>query len=271
MTEISYIFHDCFLIKMAGCAIIFDYWKDPLSPNSEYPRFLDALDPELPLYVYVSHSHKDHFSRDIFGWATRFPKIHYFVSRETYLKCRYIMSPTSIYAGPKIDSYRMTAMNPGHVTTVNNIRVQAFGSTDIGVSWLVECGGRRIFHAGDFNAWLWIDESTPEEVKQSRDAFSAILDTIVSALNGKQIDYAFFPVDSRIGSEFWTGARTFLRKIDVKVFFPMHFGIGDADEQALRIRDALNFGRYANPDRGEYIGLAAPGNSYADCSPHKNF
>lgn len=48
------------------------------------------------------------------------------------------------------------------------ISVKAFGSTDAGVSFMVETDGKKVFHAGDLNNWHWEDESTPQEVKRWR-------------------------------------------------------------------------------------------------------
>ena len=39
------------------------------------------------------------------------------------------------------------------------LRVHAFGSTDVGISFLVEAEGKKIFHAGDLNNWHWMDEA----------------------------------------------------------------------------------------------------------------
>ncbi|MEI3154718.1 MAG: hypothetical protein V8S95_06185 [Odoribacter sp.] len=44
------------------------------------------------------------------------------------------------------------------------MRIKAFGSTDIGISFLIDIDNIRIFHAGDLNNWHWEEESTPEEI-----------------------------------------------------------------------------------------------------------
>ncbi len=264
MVEIKYVFHDCFVVKTPHCAMIFDYWTDPGSCDKSYPDFLDDLNPDYPLYVFVSHSHKDHFTRKIFNWAARFPKIHYFVSHETALKCRYIMSPTSVYAGPKIKTDQLSELSAGDEWTDEGILIHAFGSTDIGVSWMIEAEGKRFFHAGDFNAWLWRDESTIEEVEKAWNSFVDILADIVKVVAGNPVDYAFFPVDSRIGADWWIGAKTFLESLDVKTLFPMHLGIGDENEQAVRRHDASRFDLYASSTHGRCVLLAMSGDCYAE-------
>lgn len=265
--KIRYIFHDCFTISTPEVQMIFDYWmNDPVANqsqsedkdqegNRELPVFIDSLDPEKPLYVFVSHSHKDHFTYRIFEFATRFRDIRYIMSREAMKRCRHIMSPTSVYKGCKISASHVVGLSKGEDWSDSRLHVHALGSTDIGVSFMIDCAGRRIFHAGDFNAWLWLDESTPEEIRQARNKFNTVLDDIIAHNAGRHIDVAFFPVDSRIGSGYFEGAREFVRRLDIGIFFPMHCGIGSPAEQLVRKRDAARFDLYRNPSRGLYVAM----------------
>ncbi len=54
-----------------------------------------------------------------------------------------------------------------------DIEVYAFGSTDIGVSFVIIFEGITIFHAGDLNYWSWKKESNDAEITQSYDMFDA--------------------------------------------------------------------------------------------------
>lgn len=261
--EIKYIWHDCFTVRTPECSVVFDYWKDPVVGEGKPSRFIESGDPsemlprDLPLYVVVSHHHKDHFNREIFRWAALFPNIRYILSRDTMRMCRHVFSPDSVYAGPKVDSSRATVLRPGESFSDGVMKVAAFGSTDIGNSYIVETGGYRLFHAGDLNAWVWADESTSAEVRAAIRDFEAKLEPIcrylVEAHDGGCVDVAMFPVDSRIGSGYYTGAKIFVRAVDTARFLPMHFGLGDVAEQARYERDALRFSLYANPDRGDYL------------------
>ncbi len=262
--ELTYIWHDCFVARGEGFAAVFDYWTDPETSGGD-PRFLDSLDPARPLYVFVSHHHKDHLNRDIFGWAERFPKIHYVLSKDTVRACRHILSSTSVDSGPKVERGRYTELKPGMTASFGDIKIRAFGSTDIGNSYLVETPEGRIFHAGDLNAWVWTDDSTQQEINKAIGDFKAILNDITAYLEtqaDRRISICMFPVDSRIGGEYYTGARMFVRAVDVVHFFPMHFGLGDASEQRRHRLDATRFGLYANPDRGDYIALQSPYSSF---------
>lgn len=261
MIKISYVWHDCFVVETDVANFVFDYWFDSAGHHSDMPVEVARLDRSMPLYVLVSHGHKDHYNRAIFGWASQFENIRYVVSADVFRRMRHIVSQTSVYSGPKVNASLVTPLRCGESAVFGDIRVMAFPSTDIGNSYMLDICGMRIFHAGDLNAWIWKDESTEQEIKKALGDYRACLRDIEQAC-GRRIDYAFFPVDSRIGTDYFTGAYEFVRRFEVGHFFPMHFALGDVDERAVRCADALKFDLYACPERGEYIPLALPGTVY---------
>ncbi len=366
MAKITYIRHSCFLLELPEANFIFDYWRDPSDSGSksrgEIPEFIRRLPEEKPLYLLVSHGHKDHYNPEIFGWAEHFADARFIVSNDVWKRCRHIASPTSVYHGPRVDPERLVRLLPGERFSQGDISISAFPSTDIGNSYMVIAGGKRIFHAGDLNAWIWLEESSEQEIRKAMGDYRACLRHIASPTSvyhgprvdperlvrllpgerfsqgdisisafpstdignsymviagGKRIfhagdlnawiwleesseqeirkamgdyraclrsvaesfagdsgevpppekrciDFAFFPVDSRLGKDYFTGARIFVREFNVAHFFPMHFGLGDEAEQRQRCDDALKFSLYANPDRGEYIPLASPFATFLD-------
>lgn len=66
-----------------------------------------------------------------------------------------------------------TYINKGDVYEDPNIRIEAFGSTDVGISFLIDLQGIRLFHAGDLNNWHWSEESTPQEIRKAEGDFLA--------------------------------------------------------------------------------------------------
>ena len=269
MTKITYIWHDCFVVERPQYVLIFDYWRDPITDvqktdtDKSYPSFLSELPEEKPLYIIVSHHHKDHFNKDIFKWGEKVANIRYIISKDVRRHIRYLLNPESTYSGSRPDPDRITVLDRGEIYEDSIIQVEAFGSTDIGNSYCVtDKEGVSIFHAGDLNAWIWKDESTDKEVAEALEKFRSIVGEISE--KHSKIDYAMFPVDSRIGRDYFTGAGIFVREIEIKHFFPMHFGLGETPcEQQRYRRDAARIELYANPERGEYICLQAPYSSYA--------
>lgn len=245
---VEFVWHDCFVVKSDSVNMVFDYWLDKDGENREFPDFLSELDPDKPLIVFVSHGHKDHYNPAIFSWASRFSNIHYIVSKDVYKRIRHIISPSSVYSGPKVDESSVIQMRPGDDYFADSFHVRACPSTDIGNSYMVETDGQRFFHAGDLNAWIWLDESTEQEVKKALGDYKACLRDIAAYLDsaeadawrsGAVIDYCFFPVDSRIGRDYETGAKMFLETFKVINFCPMHFDLGDDAERLERKADAL--------------------------------
>ena len=99
--------------------------------------------------------------------------------------------------------------------------IKAFGSTDVGISFLIETEGKTIFHAGDLNNWHWMNESPEDEWKRDEKKF---LDEIKVISNDyKNIDLVLFPIDPRLGSEYMRGGKQFIDLIKPTVFIPMHF------------------------------------------------
>ena len=114
----------------------------------------------------------------------------------------------------------------GESFSVLGLPVRAFGSTDLGLSYLVEVDGWRVFHAGDFNLWHWEEESTPQEIAEATEGFERILADLADCAAGT-IDLAFFPLDPRMGKHTDRGAVRFLKVLRPKVLVPMHLQ-GDA-------------------------------------------
>lgn len=247
--------------------MVFDYWYDPTCRESDIPGFLRDFPKDKPLYVLVSHFHKDHFNKVIFKWGESHPDIHYIISRDVARQIRYMLNPESRYAGVKVNPDTVTVLSKMEVYEDSNIDVHCFGSTDIGNSYAVtlKTTGLKVFHAGDLNCWTWRDESTPEEIRAAERAFLSELKPVKEKFT--EFDIVMFPVDSRIGTGFNEGAKIFVNTFNVKRFFPMHFTLADnASELEQRRRDAIHFNAFA-PDHGEFIGLTEPYDTYSDEDP----
>ena len=259
--KIQYIWHDCFVVYLPEMTLVTDYWMDASSTGAQpedFPRFLDEIPQDKPLYVLVSHHHKDHFARSIFRWESRFPLIHFIISADTAKSISYMLKPGSTYKGIyKPGPGKVTVLKPGESFSAGGLRILAFPSTDTGNSYLIEVQDKKIFHAGDLNAWIWKDESTRAEVAAAIRDYKLILERIKEVT--EEIDVAFFPVDSRIGTDWCEGAAIFVRVFKVEYFIPMHFTLATPGHTILdRIADAVSFDNYRNPSRGRYLPLTVP-------------
>ncbi len=198
---VTYLYHSGFCVAYNNTLVVFDYAPGEQSaPGS--PGVITAQDLESfqQVVVLVTHSHADHFDPTIFDWAKP-GKVHYVLSDEI---------------PPQWPGARM---KPGDKLSVAGINIEAYDSTDLGVSFLVDMGEYRVFHAGDLNLWHWRDVSTLQEIEAAERAFHEA----VRPLEGQEIDLAFFPVDPRQGSLYDAGANYFVMAVKPRVLIPMHW------------------------------------------------
>ena len=203
--KITYIYHSGFIIECERSTIIVDYYKD--TDDEIVHRSLNSFPGKL--YVLSSHWHPDHFSKDVLKWKNVRPDIQYIFSKDI-LK-RKLVSPDEGIFVVKEDVWQD-----------ENIRIKAFGSTDIGVSFLIEAEGKTIFHAGDLNNWHWDEESTPEEIQSSERHFLKEIRALHNEIHN--LDVVMFPIDCRLGKNYMRGAEQLIDLIHVGTFIPMHFG-----------------------------------------------
>lgn len=234
MAKLTYIYHDCFVFETEKEIFVFDFWKDPFSPNKELPYFLEIADKSKNLIVIVSHHHKDHYNKNIFKWFHYFNSTKYILSKDTAKYCRHIINPHSIYKGFKPDSKDIHILSPGETYKQNDFEIHAFESTDIGNSYLLNISNRTLFHAGDLNAWTWQEESDQDEIDEMTQKFINIIDSIKEIKTN--FDIVMFPVDPRMGKGFYEGAKLFNEAFKTSYFLPMHFCLAESEEKEIIFR-----------------------------------
>jgi L-ascorbate metabolism protein UlaG (beta-lactamase superfamily) len=206
--RIHYLYHSGFAVETPNHFLIFDYFNDV--PEGTERSISNGVISEHDIItkkdvlVFSSHGHYDHFNPVIFNWEKYNPNIQYILSSDielTTIKSKY--HSMALYKSIKLD----------------NITIKTFGSTDIGVSFLVNVDGISIFHAGDLNWWHWKDD-TNEERKAAEENFKYEIEKILN----QQVDIAFFPVDPRLEEFYYIGAEYFIQKVKPEILVPMHFG-----------------------------------------------
>jgi L-ascorbate metabolism protein UlaG (beta-lactamase superfamily) len=201
--------------------LVFDHYMNE-NKGLEYGSVSEAdLINAERVYVFVSHSHSDHYSKDIFKWADVNPNTTYILD-------------STVKPDKNVNS---VVLSKGKTYDDGYIFVEEFGSTDMGGSFYVTCEGKRFYHAGDFNYWHWRDEGDERYSRVMRIYFDKELKFLQSGV--KHIDYAFFPVDNRIGSGYDEGADMFIETMKPAAFVPIHF---------RRFRVAEEYGKKSFPD-----------------------
>jgi L-ascorbate metabolism protein UlaG (beta-lactamase superfamily) len=210
---IHYLFHSGFAVEYGDYFMIFDYYKLPGSTGVSGFSGKDLTDRIANYkhpFVFVSHSHHDHFNPVIFEWGKYNPSL------------TYILSSDVKQAHENMQKHWGSCyyMSPYDTMEKKGMVISTFGSTDIGVSFLLKAGDIRIFHAGDLNWWHWAEESTRQELEEEERKFKEE----TSKIEGGSIDILFFPVDPRLGEYYWLGGEYMLKTFKPGLFVPMHFG-----------------------------------------------
>lgn len=206
--KLTYIYHSGFAIEDKDLTIIIDYYKDTSTHPEQGYVHSHLLRRPGRLYVLSSHSHADHFNPEILEWKEQRPDIQYIFSED-------------IREHQKSCFHDAIFLQKGEEWNDDLLKIKAFGSTDIGISFLIDVNRKRIFHAGDLNNWHWEEESTPEETKEYEHHFLKELKTVAESTD--YVDLAMFPVDPRLGKDYMRGARQFIDTIKTGRFVPMHF------------------------------------------------
>lgn len=214
---LTFIYHSGFAVEVQSCILIFDYWQDPAQV---VPRLLST---SKPIYVFSSHFHEDHFTREIFEWRKLKTDITYILSKDITRHRRADKSEANVW------------LAKGGSWCDSNINVRATGSNDSGVSWIVDVDGRRLFHAGDLGNWYarfltddfrggeiysWEFGMMIDPIKEEKRYLGELKDISKVATS---FDVAFVPVDGRIGNGYTRGARQFIEQFGIGLFVPMHF------------------------------------------------
>lgn len=215
--RLTYIYHSGFAIEAENFTIIIDYYQDSI--DKLHGVVTDRLlHRPQKLYVLVSHGHADHFNPEILQWRSKRSDITYIFSKDVEKLPN--MDFRDVIFIDKDDSYKDQILH-----------IDAFGSTDLGVSFRIKADNKMIFHAGDLNNWHWNEESTEEEIKDAENFYLKELNHLAEST--PFLDVAMFPVDPRLGKDYMKGADQLLKKIPTSLFIPMHFDV--AYEKAAAI------------------------------------
>lgn len=209
IAKITYLYQSGFVLELEKSIIIIDYFKAKKELLNQLKECI--ANKSKKIYVLVSHSHHDHFNKDIFDWTTINSQIKFILSTEI-----------NANAVPKEKMSHITFLDKLETFEDKNIIIKAFGSTDIGASFYIESEELKIFHAGDLNNWHWNQEFSIEEAEKAENYYLDELSDIKKCV--KNLDILFFPLDPRLGIDYLKGVVQFISQIKTSILIPMHFG-----------------------------------------------
>ncbi len=199
---LTYIHHNSFVLDCAERTLLFDYPGPSHIVEGAQEAMIKAITGKS-LFVFVSHSHEDHFNPDIKELVSHAAKT-WFVLSDDVLE----MHPKSVPSGSLI-------VEPDESYEFMGLTIDTMMSNDLGVAFLVRLGDLIIYHGGDLANWNW--DSDPVLQRQFTQKF---FDSALERLGSYSIDVAFTNADKRLRSQ--CGAEQFVRSVQPKVFVPMH-------------------------------------------------
>lgn len=226
--KITHIYHSGFSIELEQFFLIFDWYKGDL--------------PSVPagkqILVFVSHGHADHYNEQIWTLRRLHPGTKYVVDSgipgvaDAEDVCKVsagrIYTETDVFPeepGHSVKGICKQKSNDprkGSYPQKTSFRIHTYKSTDQGVAFLVDIEGYRIFHAGDLNVWFWYDEPMKDNLQSEADCRAELL-KLSEDLGHRPVDVAFWPLDPRLKEEAPRGLSDFMKIVDAKIVFPMHY------------------------------------------------
>ena len=194
--KITYIKHSGFLVETQNSYLLFDYWQGEI-PELQYDK---------ELYVFSSHVHHDHYTKDIFKLENKSKKVVYVLSYD-------IKKASSFWKKAE----NVIFMRPHEEKVIDDCAVSTLTSTDEGVAFLVKTEGKTIYHAGDLHWWDWPGDPEEDNLRRERDYKAQI-----EYLKEENIDYAFVVLDPRQEQSGSLGMDYFIKNVRAHYIFPMH-------------------------------------------------
>jgi L-ascorbate metabolism protein UlaG (beta-lactamase superfamily) len=189
--KITYLHHSGFAAEFENFVLLFDAITCPR---------IDFKGKRI--YFLASHSHGDHFSKEIFSYTDNKNTV-YILSDDirNYKKSKNVISVA------EYKEYRFS-----------DFTLNTFGSTDIGVSFYIASEKYKIFHSGDLNWWHWDGDSAENNIAAEREYKRHIYN-----LSKFKVNIAFVPSDPRLGRAYDYSVNYFIDNIKPDILIPMHF------------------------------------------------
>ena len=205
--KVTYIGHSGFLLEFTHSYFIFDYYKG----------VIPEPDSDKDIFVFVSHSHPDHFNPEIFELKKKYQRVTFLfanqvkraVNRDEHKSGMKYPEITYLLTGKDSEAYDSAGQK---------LLIHTLHSTDCGCAFLINYEGVTVYHAGDLHWWTWPGESDEENKKMAADYRKEI-----EYLEDKRIDIAFAPLDPRQEDDYALGMNYLLSHVNIKHVFPMHF------------------------------------------------
>ena len=172
--KVWYLDHSAVAVKTEKHLLLFDLAGKALSGQPGEGLAEGCVNPDEikdeDVLVFVSHEHKDHFDPAIFSLREKLSRVRFVLPEELDE-----VYQADLFVSAEEEQCKHYALPDCRITT--------FASTDIGVAYLLETDGLRIYHAGDLNWWHWEgeDEFNRDQERRYQPFFLALSPITFSA------------------------------------------------------------------------------------------
>ncbi|MBR5970023.1 MAG: MBL fold metallo-hydrolase [Lachnospiraceae bacterium] len=245
--KLTYIHHSGFLLETPACTLLFDYVEGAL------PRIPSGK----PLYVFVSHTHHDHYTKKIFGVADTAlaqgaTEVFYVLSDDVPRRdVPAALVPRCVFLKPHTEwqdglicaetlvsndtgvAFWISVPAEADASAMDSADNTAFSGTSGDSASGKFHDALQIYFAGDLNAWNW--DGDAEDM-----ALIKIYHEELKRVDAVIFDLAFIPLDPRLGEERIQGITDFFDACgcEARVIAPMHmWGQYDVVEKARALAD----------------------------------
>jgi L-ascorbate metabolism protein UlaG (beta-lactamase superfamily) len=210
--RIWYLDHSTWLVQTGSRFLLFDYGDYPPRPASgtqDDGRLDLAGLASLPLYAFSSHRHGDHYSLALQRTLSTRPQSMFFLGLDK--------KPSGDNTRAFTEGARLTW--PRGQFIADDLVITCSGSTDSGVSFLVEAPEGVFYHGGDLAVW--------DDTRFFRQAFRQEIDFLAERIEqtGRRPDLAFLAVSTSDGYQedaLLEGVAYAAQKLRPKLLVPMH-------------------------------------------------
>jgi|GEM_PF-16023 len=243
--HVRYLGHSAWLVSTPARCLLFDYGDRPTRNQSGIlaDGVLNPVElPAVPLYVFASHRHGDHYSARLHSMMAKRPQTIFVLGLDEQPSCS---ESEAAPAGTWLAW-------PHAELQIDDLTIHCSGSTDSGVSFLIEMPEGTLYHGGDLALW---DNTTfyNRVFREETDWLAGCC-----SIAGKQPDIAFVPVSTSDGYQeepLLNGLWYFLEKIKPLHLLPMHgHGYEDLYQTFAELATARGFDQVTVlRERGEEV------------------
>lgn len=200
--SVTYVHHNCFVLRLGGRTLVFD-WPAPAHRTPAAEALARAALEGADAWIFFSHSHADHCHPDILDLA------------RAAARARFVLSFDVPDMVPELDLPGAFLAEPDQSLDADGLTVSCLEANDLGVAFLIEADGARVYFSGDLALWDW-PEAEPAALEFTRRYFRESLERVARFAP----HLALANADPRLAS--FSGAGLVAETVRPRLLAPMH-------------------------------------------------